>query len=96
MSLNLGSFASIHGQYSNIMSKNPRTAKYRIRSKFGLGISDSRIFISLMAEYDRLAVSISLQAALVFPDQNIIDIMSEELSRLSVDATAHLFKCKKM
>jgi hypothetical protein len=96
MNLNLSNFAAIHGQYLSIVSRNPRTAKYRIRSKFGLGTTDSRIFMSLMTEYDRIASLLLLQNATKYPNQDVTDNLSEELARLSVDATAHLFKCKKM
>ena len=95
MNIDLINFDSLHRTYTAI-TKNPRTAKYRVRKEFGLFVTDSRIVMSLMTEYNRASKDLELMGNNSYPDQEKVANLHLQIQRSSVDVIAHLYKCRNM
>lgn len=93
MNPTFNNFNQVHKIYSAI-TKNPRTAKYRVRKEFGLFVTDSRIFMSLMSEVNRLLKDLDLLGRNTYPDQEVVASLHVQIQRSSVDVIAHLYKCR--
>ncbi|URC15185.1 hypothetical protein GD1_61 [Paraglaciecola Antarctic GD virus 1] len=95
MNVNDLKFEGIRKTYMNI-TRNPRTAKYRVRREFGLFITDSRIMISLMHSYINASKTFELEGRNTYPNQETIARATYIMNRTSVDVLAHLYKCSKV
>jgi hypothetical protein len=86
-------FESLNKLYKSI-TKNSRTAKFRVRKEFGLFITDSKIVMYLMDEYNRSSKALELMGLSTYPDQEIVANLHLQMKRSSVDVLAHLYKCR--